>query len=129
MLRTIVFVGVLLGMISPAEAGEPARNKVLVIGIDGCRPDALLQAKTPHLHALIDAGAYSFEGQTGDVTISGPGWASLLTGVWRDKHGVRTNEFEGANFQDYPSFLHRLKEHQPKALTASIVHWAPINTH
>ena len=30
-------------------AEDPPSKKVLIIGIDGCRPDALLAAKTPNL--------------------------------------------------------------------------------
>jgi predicted AlkP superfamily pyrophosphatase or phosphodiesterase len=101
---------------------------VLIIGLDGCRPDALQQAQAPHLHDLSQTGAFSDKAQTGDITISGPGWASMLTGVWRDKHGVRDNKFEGANFKQYPHFFRRLKEARPSAHTVSIVHWEPIAT-
>jgi predicted AlkP superfamily pyrophosphatase or phosphodiesterase len=100
---------------------------VLILGIDGCRPDALKAARTPNLSALIHAGAFSDRAQTGDATISGPGWSSMLTGVWRDKHGVRDNRFEGSNFKEYPHFFRRLKQARPRAMTVSIVHWAPIN--
>jgi predicted AlkP superfamily pyrophosphatase or phosphodiesterase len=110
-------------------AEPPAHKKVPIIGLDGCRPDALQQAPAPHLHALIRDGAFSDQAQTGDITISGPGWASLLTGVWRDKHGIRDNKFEGANLRQFPHFFRRLKEARPDAYTASIVHWEPIATH
>jgi predicted AlkP superfamily pyrophosphatase or phosphodiesterase len=110
-----------------AAAAEPARPKVLIIGIDGCRPDALLKAKTPHLQELIRNGAFSDKAQTCDRTISGPGWSSMLTGVWPEKHGVRDNKFEGANYKDYPHFFRRLKQARPNAVTLSIVNWAPIN--
>ncbi len=108
-------------------AAEPVHKKVLIIGIDGCRPDALLQANAPHVRKLIRDGAFSDQAQTGDITISGPGWSSLLTGVWREKHGVRDNKFEGANFKQFPHFFHYVKTSQPRSYTASIVHWKPIN--
>jgi len=81
---------------------ESRQKKVLVIGIDGCRPDALLAARIPHLEKLMKQGSYSYKAQTGDITISGPGWSSLLTGVWRQKHGVQDNKLDGANFDDSP---------------------------
>ncbi len=106
---------------------EPARaRKVLIVGIDGCRPDALKAARAPHLHGLIREGAFSDQAQTGDVTVSGPGWASMLTGVWRQKHGVRDNRFEGHNLKEFPHFFRRLKQALPRASTVSVVHWAPI---
>jgi predicted AlkP superfamily pyrophosphatase or phosphodiesterase len=121
----------LLPLGSRGEFQEPAKpprvKKVLILGIDGCRPDALKAARTPNLTALIQDGAFSARAQTGDMTISGPGWSSMLTGVWRDKHGVRDNRFEGANYKDYPHFFRRLKQARPGTVTASIVHWAPIN--
>jgi predicted AlkP superfamily pyrophosphatase or phosphodiesterase len=119
----------LLPLVPPAAGqAEPVRaRKVLILGIDGCRPDALKAARTPNLTALIRAGAFSARAQTGDATISGPGWSSMLTGVWRDKHGVRDNRFEGSNYKEYPHFFRRLKHARPRAVTVSIVHWAPIN--
>jgi predicted AlkP superfamily pyrophosphatase or phosphodiesterase len=105
----------------------PVRNKALIIGIDGCRPDALLAANTPHMDALIADGAFSDQAQTGEYTISGPCWADMLTGVWYTKHGVRDNSFDGARFDAYPHFFRRIKERRPDLVTASIVNWEPIN--
>ena len=36
-------------------------NKVLIIGIDGSRPDAILTANTPIIDSLWKNGAYSFK--------------------------------------------------------------------
>jgi len=67
-----------------AAGGEPGggpSKRVLIIGIDGCRPDTLLAAVTPNLDRLREGAAFSFRAMTGDVPISGPGWSSALTGV------------------------------------------------
>ena len=109
------------------ETTQPVK-KVLVIGIDGCRPDALLAAQAPHLRCLMDNGAFSTTAQTGDIPVSGPGWSSLLTGVWREKHGVRDNKFEGSNFGEYPDCIARFKKAYPERSTASVVNWEPIRT-
>jgi predicted AlkP superfamily pyrophosphatase or phosphodiesterase len=126
--------GVLIGggLVKGVEDGKGdvlPRKKALVIGIDGCRPDALLAAKAPHLHGLIKNGAFSDKAQTGDMTASGSGWGSLLTGVWREKHGVRGNDFKLANFGEFPDLLTRLKRVRPMSYVASIVHWDPIEKH
>lgn len=105
---------------------DGGHKKALVIGIDGCRPDALLVAKAPHLHGLIKNGAFSGKAQTGDMTASGSGWGSLLTGVWREKHLVRGNDFKLANFSEYPHVLARVKKARPDSFVASVVHWEPI---
>jgi predicted AlkP superfamily pyrophosphatase or phosphodiesterase len=115
------------GLHAQTPAERPREKKVLVIGIDGCRPDALRAARAPNLEALIREGAFSDRAQTCDRTISGPGWSSMLTGVWRDKHGVRDNKFEGSNYKEYPHFFRRLKQARPGAVTVSLVHWGPIN--
>ncbi|MCH8273587.1 MAG: alkaline phosphatase family protein [Armatimonadetes bacterium] len=103
------------------------KKKVLIIGLDGVRPDALLVAKAPNLLRLIEEGAFSDKAQTGEVPVSGPGWSSLLTGVWMEKHGVRDNSFNNKKYDRYPHFFKRVKEAMPDAMTASISEWSPIN--
>jgi predicted AlkP superfamily pyrophosphatase or phosphodiesterase len=113
-------------------AAEPIR-RVLIVGIDGCRPDALQLAETPHLDRLIAEGTW-FEGTdirepdaTDDAdTVSGPGWSNLLTGVWPDKHGVLDNKFTAPRYERYPHVFARLKEVKPQAVTASFCTWKPI---
>ena len=125
---TNVFVG-------QVAAAELPSNRVLVIGIDGCRPDALAKAVTPHLDSLIQTGAFSDQTQilgeryTENDTVSGPGWSSFLTGVWADKHGVQNNSFQGKNYEAFPHFFAYIKQQFPKAQTGSFVDWKPIDTH
>ncbi|WP_164104380.1 alkaline phosphatase family protein [Candidatus Laterigemmans baculatus] len=114
-----------------AVPGSPVK-KVLLIGIDGCRFDALRKADTPHFDRLIASGAYSPAAQIlgsryrDNDTISGPGWSSILTGVWADKHGVHDNSFRGKQYEQYPHAFVRLKEVRPMLSTASFVTWEPI---
>ncbi len=125
-----IFLLALIITAYPALAAEPdISKKVLIIGIDGCRPDALQAARTPALDSLVRDGAVSYTTQTGDITVSGPGWSSLLTGVWRDKHGVDDNEFRQPHYDQYPALFTRLEKARPEAVTTSIVHWSPINEH
>lgn len=127
---------IVVGALQLAAADEPAREKkVLYIGIDGCRFDALRKAETPNLDALMEEGCWH-DGTLilGDRyrendTISGPGWSTILTGVWADKHGVNDNQFRGKNYDEYPHFFTRLKEVRPDAYTISVVTWLPIQDH
>ena len=116
----------------PLERNDsPFGNKrLLLIGIDGCRVDSLLAADTPNLDLLAANGAASFftQASTGQSTVSGPGWSTILTGVWANKHFVFNNNFSSANYQDYPHIFTRIRQAQPNALLSSIVNWAPINT-
>jgi predicted AlkP superfamily pyrophosphatase or phosphodiesterase len=60
-------------------------------------------------------------------TISGPGWATILTGVWANKHDITRNESGLANPR-FPSLFKRIKTKNPEPYVASIVHWEPIHT-
>jgi predicted AlkP superfamily pyrophosphatase or phosphodiesterase len=119
-----------------AQQDRPAAKpkKVLIIGIDGCRFDALRAARTPHLDRLIREGALDGASQIlgrryqGNDTVSGPGWSSILTGVWADKHGVDDNKFSTPNYREFPHFFARLKQVRPEARTVSLVTWEPIHS-
>lgn len=125
-----IIVSCLFTVAISARAQDTNAGRVLIIGIDGCRPDALLAAKTPYIGGLVKNGASSFQAQTGIPTVSGPGWSSALTGVWGEKHHVWANTFLIPDrLARYPIFFHYLKQAQTNAVTASIVHWAPINEH
>ncbi|KAF2080123.1 DUF4983 domain-containing protein [Flavobacterium sharifuzzamanii] len=104
-------------------------KKLLIIGIDGCRGDALMGANTPNVHALLPNSIYSLDALTEAPTWSGNGWSTMLSGVTHLKHGVTDNSFSNPNFGTYPSFLKRLETYNSALKTMSIVHWAPINTY
>lgn len=131
-----VSLAIILTLATYLSAQEPAKSrKVLYVGIDGCRFDAVEKADTPNLDALVKQGIYSDRclilGQRyrKNDTISGPGWSSIYTGVWADKHGVHDNTFKGKNYGEYPHFFVRVKEALPKARCVSFVTWKPIQEH
>lgn len=116
-----------------AGAQEKPTGHVLLIGIDGLRPDALKAAETPAIDRLIREGAFSDttlilgERYRKNDTVSGPGWSSYLTGVWADKHGVHDNNFEGRSYDRFPHIFRRIKNQFPEASTGSFVDWEPID--
>jgi len=67
------------------------KQPVVLFLIDGLRPDALQQAHTPALHALMDAGAHTLAAHTVMPSISLPCIFSLFSGRSPDWHGIRTN--------------------------------------
>jgi len=125
----------------PGQEGAFAGKRVLFIGIDGCRADAVTAAMerglAPQLKMLCegDNGLLTLKcyagGELGTPThqrtVSGPGWTSLLTGVWVDRHRVKDNQFLGGRFQTYAHFMRRIKEVQPRSFCASFVDWPPIH--
>jgi hypothetical protein len=83
---------------------------------------------------MIKRGAFANDTQIlgerfrGSGTMSAPGWASILTGVWADKHRV-LRKLETNNFERYPDFLRRLKQVRPTATTAAFTSWNKIAYH
>ena len=111
------------------------KPKVLIIGIDGCRPDALAKAKTPALDELTAAGVLLKaenlpDRRTGGETTSHPMWFSILTGVWPDKHGIRRGWYKKERHNKrYPHFFARLKSKDANLVTASVSSWRGIRRH
>ena len=66
-------------------------RRLIVIALDGARPDALLQAATPHIKTLAQTGASAWEAQTIFPPATLPAHASLLTGLDVADHGVDWN--------------------------------------
>jgi predicted AlkP superfamily pyrophosphatase or phosphodiesterase len=108
------------------------RPKVLFIGVDGCRWDAVEAATTPQWDLWADGGTLALGTEIlapreapGD-TVSGPGWSNLLCGVWPDKHGVIDNSFRAPRYEQFPHVFHRVKQARPDLKTASFSSWPPI---
>jgi arylsulfatase A-like enzyme len=64
---------------------------MLVISIDGLRPDCMLRADTPNLRALMARGAFTLYARTTDIAITTPSHISMLTGVTPERHGITFN--------------------------------------
>lgn len=99
---------------------------MLLIGIDGCRSDALQQASTPHLDALLSNSVYSFDSWHVGITFSGPSWTTILTGVQWNKHGVSDNTISGSRFDSFPPFPKLAKEIKPALKCVEVVEWSPL---
>lgn len=112
-------------MTSVMGLAQQKERKVLFIGIDGVRSDALQQANTPNIDALTSEGIYTYDSWHLGVTSSGPSWSSMLTGVWEPKHLVTNNSYSGANFAEYPYISHYLKEVKPDLKCVQVYTWNP----
>jgi hypothetical protein len=128
--RTVVTAAVLAsaGLAAPELAAAPVK-KVLILGIDGCRPDALRKANTPNLDALVADGYSTFNARTCRHSHSGPAWSSILAGIWEEKHLILDNTFRPKDLIRYPPLFVRLKEKMPAARSAIIVDWPPLREH
>ena len=127
----IIAFGVLGCDQAPGKSPNPSalenrKPKVLLIGIDGVRPDVLAEVPTPNIDALKRKGAFTDQTRTTVPSVSGPSWSSMLTGVWPDKHGVIDNQFDGRRYDKYPDFLTRIEFLQPEMSTFAAVDWLPL---
>jgi predicted AlkP superfamily pyrophosphatase or phosphodiesterase len=131
-LAALLSMGTLIAGCSRERPGDEAVSeahatpKVLVMGIDGVRPDVLAEVPTPKLDALAAEGSFTAHARTGFPSVSGPGWSSLLIGVWPEKHGVTDNEFEGERYDRYPDFLTRIERVRPELSTFAVADWLPL---
>lgn len=107
----------------PASAEETPVKKLLVIGIDGLRADALRAAEAPRLQALAQSGAYSWDAQCESRTFSGPNWTTIMAGVSIDKHRVHSNNYKSSRVRDWPDFFAYLEKHNPDWVTARLTTW------
>ena len=71
----------------------PAPPRVALISIDGLRPDALSEDRTPNILALAERGAFAIAAQTIVPSTTLPGHASMLTGVEPSAHGITFDEY------------------------------------
>ena len=72
----------------PTAAPVTEANHVVIISIDGLRPDALDLAHTPTMDYIKTQGTYFPNAQTVKLSRTLPSHASMLTGVVPEKHGL-----------------------------------------
>jgi len=103
------------------------KRKVLIIGIDGVRADALQLAKTPNLDSLAANGLFTYNAWCLGITVSGPSWSTIMTGVWYPKHGVTDNSYVGSKYSTYPYFPTLAKQIKPNLNCIQVTEWNPMS--
>lgn len=127
-----LLAAVMLKNMLTSDSADFRRHNALLIGIDGVQYEQLKR--------VIDAGNAPTIGQfqlgmgyTGGITgtstqqptLSGPGWATVLTGAWANRHRIVRNDSGLRNKTD--SLFKRISLSAPTRHTASIVSWNSIN--
>lgn len=106
----------------------PRARRVLVVGIDGVRLDTLARVPTPHLDTVADSGFLApVTVAESTPTMSGPCWATIVTGVRVTKHSVWSNDFTGHRLGVFPDFTTRLAR-QDGRRTYVAAAWEPLVT-
>ena len=77
----------------PTETTRPAIRRVIILSIDGLRPDIISLAPMPNLLSLMQTSAYSLSAQTVLPSVTLVSHSSMLVGVCPSKHGVDWNDY------------------------------------
>ncbi len=115
-----------------AESGQRARH-VIVIGVDGLSADGVRKAQMPNLHTMMEQGSWTLSARGVLPTSSSANWASILTGVGPEQHGVTSNDWRVSEFNFptavigsgnfYPSIFQLLADQRPDWEVGSIYEW------
>jgi predicted AlkP superfamily pyrophosphatase or phosphodiesterase len=107
---SIIFLLVLLPLPScnkpAAKPAAPSSDKprVLIVTIDGLRPDVALRADMPNLRSLMARGAFTFWARTVEYSYTLPAHVSMLTGVTPERHGITWDDDAPEKWSDKPPF-------------------------
>ena len=105
LLSFILGLTLVSGCSLPLNSRAPVAHKAVFILLDGIPADVIEKAPTPVLDAIAAEGGYARAyvggeqgGPTETPTISAPGYMSLLTATWANKHNVRGNSNQSPNY-------------------------------
>lgn len=116
---------------SPLADGK-TEKKAIIIGYDGCRADVLTEMVDGKsaVDTLLDDGAsinlaycggVNYPAENTQDTSTAPGWCSILTGVWADKHGITANGITKS--LEYKTLLTTLVEDKTIDSSTFITRW------
>lgn len=71
----------------------PSVRRVVLVVLDGLRPDAIPRFGLRHCQTLMHRGAYTLRGRTVDPSVTATCMASLLTGALPERHGLEGSRF------------------------------------
>lgn len=66
-------------------------NKVILISVDGMRPDGFLACKNPYIEKLMQMAYYTLDGKTVMPSVTLPCHMSLFHSTTPQRHGITTN--------------------------------------
>jgi hypothetical protein len=109
-------------------------RKAVFIIVDGVPADVIENLNPPTLQEIKSTGGYtrSYVGGIGNTynqtpTISAPGYMSLVTGTWANKHNVWDNDVAAPNYH-YWNIFRIVEETKPVLRTAIFSTWQDNRT-
>ncbi|MFT3785765.1 MAG: ectonucleotide pyrophosphatase/phosphodiesterase [Tepidisphaeraceae bacterium] len=82
---------------------EPQIEHVLVISVDGLRPDLIFQADATNIQRLMKRGSFSLWARTTKQSITLPSHVSMMTGVVVETHHVTWNGDRPKDAPEWPA--------------------------
>ena len=108
--------------------------KVVFVIVDGIPADVIERVPTPAIDAIAAAGGYSRATVGGPIgtlgetpTISAPGYMSLVTGTWANKHNVYDNYGISPDY-DYWNLFRLARDQQPEMRLGIFSTWTDNRT-
>ena len=98
----------------PIDRPVAAVKRVLVVSMDGLRPDLMLLADAPNLRGLMKRGSYTMWARTTPNSITLPSHISMMTGVTPRRHEIEWNrdlDLSVPIFPRVPTLFEAAKRH------------------
>ena len=134
-LFTVALIGLTLTALNCKALTEPAPSpKVVFVIVDGIPADVIERVPTPTIDAIARVGGYSRAtvggpvGEPGETpTISAPGYMSLVTGTWANKHNVYKNYGISPDYR-YWNLFRLARSEKPELRLAIFSTWTDNRT-
>lgn len=92
---------------------DSVSRHVIVVSVDGLRPDAIAEYEAPTLQRLMQEGSYTLSARTIHPSKTLPSHTSMLTGLPPEQHGVLWNNVATADADsvDLPNVFSVARQH------------------
>ena len=99
------------------------KNKVILISVDGMRPDGFLQCGNPYVETMLREAVWSVDARTAFPSVTLPCHMSMFHSVPPERHGVTTNTYV-PQVRPVEGLAARLKS--AKKVCAMFYGWEPL---
>lgn len=103
-----------------------SKTKVLLVGIDGLILNRAIESGRAKTLENLKSRSFFAEMEVDLPTLSGPSWATILTGSSYADHGVRDNHFIGHYLLHRPDLLSRAFYQDQTTTTFAAAGWPPL---
>ena len=102
---------------------QSSQPHVVLILVDGMRPDGLMMVDTPSMDAIMQDGSFTLEAETTFPTVTLPCHSSLFLSVPPERHGILTNTWV-PQVRPVPGLFDVL--HQSGKIAGSFYNWEQL---